>query len=103
MKWSLFIQPQIPHLQLTKQANLANNEGTNSFNAVADANEVYETVRFSDVAHHAGDKDVNQRSIGVELVESNIEAKLHQLSEVPRICNGSVGPVSVHEDRKITR
>lgn len=59
---------------VNEAANLANNNGTNSFNAVADANEVYETVRFSDVAHHAGDKDINQRSIGVELVESNIEA-----------------------------
>ena len=59
---------------VNEAANLANNNGTNSFNAVADANEVYETVRFSDVSHHAGDKDINQRSIGVELVESNIEA-----------------------------
>ncbi|CAM3555282.1 N-acetylmuramoyl-L-alanine amidase [Erysipelothrix anatis] len=53
--------------------NLANNDGTKSINAVVDASEVYEAVRFSDVSHHAGDKDVNQRSIGIELVEKNIE------------------------------
>ncbi|WP_159638214.1 N-acetylmuramoyl-L-alanine amidase [Erysipelothrix anatis] len=58
---------------VNEAANLANNNGTNSFNAVADAKEVYETVRFGDVSHHAGDKDINQRSIGVELVEMDIE------------------------------
>ncbi|WP_159641948.1 N-acetylmuramoyl-L-alanine amidase [Erysipelothrix anatis] len=58
---------------VNEAANIANNNGTNSFNAVADADEVYETVRFSDVSHHAGDEDINKRSIGVELVEYNIE------------------------------
>lgn len=51
--------------------NLHNNEGGGqSFNAVADAGGVYETVAFANVAHHAGDKSVNCRSLGFELVDN---------------------------------
>lgn len=47
--------------------NLFNPEKNTSFHAVADGKEVVETVRFTDVAHHAGDKEVNMTSLGFEL------------------------------------
>lgn len=53
--------------------NIRNNSGINSFNAVVDAVGVYETVRFTDVSHHAGNKHINQTSIGVELCEVDID------------------------------
>lgn len=53
--------------------NIANNKGIVSFHAVADEFGVYETVKFSNVAHHAGNKQANRLSLGFELSEKNIE------------------------------
>ena len=53
--------------------NIKNNPGINSFHAVVDESGVVETVRFQDVAHHAGNKWHNCNSIGFELVEKNMD------------------------------
>lgn len=56
---------------INEAKNIANNSGINSFNVVADEIGVVETVKFSNVSHHAGNKDVNRKSIGFELCETN--------------------------------
>lgn len=53
--------------------NIKNNRGVESFHVVVDEFGVIETVRFKDVAHHAGDKNANLMSLGFELCEKNIE------------------------------
>mgnify|MGYP001283794195 FL=1 len=56
---------------MNEARNIANNNGINSFNVVVDEKEVVETVKFSNVSHHAGVKKANQESIGVELCETS--------------------------------
>lgn len=51
--------------------NIYNNPGINSFHAVVDKHGVIETVRFNNTAHHAGNRDVNLRSLGFELTDDD--------------------------------
>ena len=53
-------------------SNVTNTSST-SFHFAVDENEVYQTIPTSNAAYHAGNLDINHKSIGIEIAKSKID------------------------------